>query len=172
MSEDQDTANYDRQGEDERQRLDRQWNELLQELRLAQTCTQILFAFLLTIAFQNRFQDADHFTHAVYAGTLITSALAAGLLLAPVSFHRLVFQLHLRDRLIAVTQHLANGGLALLVIAMSGGVLLAIDAVLNRTAAIVIAAFVLAWLVAFWYLLPEYVRRVTRSRRTTRDSGE
>jgi hypothetical protein len=172
MREEQNTAHYDRQSEDERQRLDRQWNELLQELRLAQTGTQILFAFLLTIAFQNRFQDADQFTHAVYVGTLIAAALAAGLLLAPVSFHRLVFQQNLRDRLIAVAHHLANGGLALLVIAMSGGVLLAIDAVLSRTAAIVVAAFVLAWLVAFWYLLPEYVRRTSPSRRTTRDSGE
>lgn len=172
MSEEQSTAHYDRQGEDERKRLDRQWNEMLQELRLAQTGTQILFAFLLTIAFQNRFQDADSFTHAVYAGTLIAAALAAGLLLAPVSFHRLVFQQRLRDRLILVAHHLANGGLALLVIAMSGGVLLAIDAVLSRTAAIVIVAIVLAWFVGFWYLLPEYVRRTSASRGPRPGSGE
>jgi hypothetical protein len=70
---------YERDDESTGERLDRHWNELLQELRLVQTGTQILFAFLLGIAFQTQFHTADGFTHAVYAGTLIAAALAVAL---------------------------------------------------------------------------------------------
>jgi Family of unknown function (DUF6328) len=156
-------GDYRREEEDEGERLDRHWNELLQELRLAQTGTQILFAFLLSIAFTNRFQDADAFTHDVYAGTLIASALAMALFLAPVSFHRIVFQRKLRDQMIPIAHHLTSSGLVLLLLAICGGVLLAIDVVLSRPVAIVTVALVLAWFVAFWYVLPAYVRRTSEA---------
>ncbi|MEU4608575.1 DUF6328 family protein [Kribbella sp. NPDC023972] len=151
-------ARYDRNGEDEAERLDRHWNELLQELRLAQTGTQILFAFLLSIAFQAKFQEADSFTHDVYSGTLIASALAVGLFLAPVSFHRLVYRQRLRDRMLPIAGHMAAAGLVFLVIAMAGGVLLALDVVLSRSVALVVAALVLAWFTVFWYAIPAWVR--------------
>ncbi|TDD14918.1 hypothetical protein E1218_32280 [Kribbella turkmenica] len=151
-------AGYDRNSEDEAQRLDRHWNELLQELRLAQTGTQILFAFLLSIAFQAKFQEADTFTHDVYAGTLVASALAVGLFLAPVSFHRLVYRQKLRDRMLPIAGHMASAGLVFLVLAMAGGVLLALDVVLSRTVAIVVTAIVLAWFTLFWYVIPAWVR--------------
>lgn len=162
MTEQDRAGNYTRDDEDKGEQLDRHWNELLQELRLAQTGTQILFAFLLSIAFQDRFQDADTFTHDVYAGTLVAAALAVALFLAPVSFHRIVFQQRLRDRLVPIAHHLASAGLVFLIAAMCGGVLLALDVVLNRTVAIVVVAVVLAWFVAFWYVLPAYVRRTSR----------
>ena len=151
-------ARYDRDDEDAAERLDRQWNELLQELRLAQTGTQILFAFLLSIAFQAKFQEADTFTHDVYAGTLIASALAVGLFLAPVSFHRLVYRHKLRDRMLPIAGHMAAAGLVFLVLAMSGGVLLALDVVLSRVAALVVVAFVVIWFTVFWYVIPAWVR--------------
>jgi Family of unknown function (DUF6328) len=160
---DHESARYSRDGEGHHQRLDRHWNELLQELRLAQTGTQILFAFLLGVGFQARFQQADDFTHAVYVGTLIASALAAGLLLAPVSFHRIVFKRRLRDQLIRIANQLAHGGMAILVLALAGGVLLATDIVLSRTTAITIASAVVLWFLLFWYALPTYVRRTGRA---------
>ena len=136
---------------------------LLQELRLAQTGTQILFAFLLSIAFQNRFQDADAFTHGVYAVTLIASALAVGLFLAPVSFHRIVYRHKIRDRMLPVANRMAIGGLVFLVLAMAGGVLLALDVVLPRAIAILIVVLVLLWFAAFWYAVPAWVRRTSAS---------
>ncbi|GAA1515918.1 DUF6328 family protein [Kribbella lupini] len=163
MTEQDQAGNYSRDDEDKGERLDRHWNELLQELRLAQTGTQILFAFLLGIAFQNRFQDADTFTHDVYAGTLVAAALAVALFLAPVSFHRILFQQRLRDRLVPIAHHLASAGLVFLIAAMCGGVLLALDVVLSRTVAIVVVAVVLVWFLAFWYILPAYVRRTSRN---------
>src|SRR3954469_13870338 len=129
---------YTRKDEDSGERLDRHWNELLQELRLAQTGTQILFAFLLSIGFQGQFQAADQFTHHVYAATLITSALAVALFLAPVSLHRMLYQLGLRDRLVPISHHLVGAGLIFLMAAITGGVLLALDAVLTRQVALTI----------------------------------
>jgi hypothetical protein len=163
MTNDQPPARYSRKEEDTGERLDRQWNELLQELRLAQTGTQILFAFLLSIPFSNRFQDAGNFTHAVYAGTLIASGLAVGLLLAPVSFHRILFQRKMRDRMIPIAGRMAAGGLAFLIVAISGGLLLALDVVVPRPAAFAIVGIVLAWFLFFWYAVPLWVRRVTPS---------
>jgi hypothetical protein len=152
-------SRYVREEEDEGERLDRHWNELLQELRLAQTGTQILFAFLLSIAFTTRFQEADRFTHVIFAGTLITSALAMGLFLAPVSFHRIVFQRHLRDRMIPLAGRMASAGLVLLLAAISGGVLLALDVVAPRPIALAIVGLVFVWFVTFWYVLPTWIRR-------------
>ena len=92
------------------ERHDRHWNELLQELRLAQTGTQILFAFLLAIAFTQPFRDDDRFTHVLFAITLVATAMATGLLLAPVSFHRMVYQRRMRDRMIPLAGRMAAGG--------------------------------------------------------------
>ncbi len=153
-----DSERYSRPQEDAGERLDRHWNELLQELRLAQTGTQILFAFLLSIAFQTRFQDADGFTHGVYAVTLVASALAVGLFLAPVSFHRIVYRHKLRDRMLPIAGKMAAAGLVFLVLAMAGGVLLAVDVVLSRALAIIVVAVVLTWFTVFWYVIPAWVR--------------
>jgi hypothetical protein len=156
-----DNPPYGRPDEDAGERLDRQWNELLQELRLAQTGTQILFAFLLSIAFQNRFQDADGFTHNVYAVTLIASALAVGLFLARVSFHRIVYRHKLRDRMLPIASRMASAALLFLVLALTGGVLLALDVVLARLVAILLTAVVLLWFAIFWYAVPAWVRRAS-----------
>jgi hypothetical protein len=149
---------YERDGESSGERLDRHWNELLQELRLMQTGTQILFAFLLGIAFQNQFHAADGFTHAVYACTLIAAALAVALFLAPVALHRMLYRQQLRDRLVTTTDRLARGGMALLVVSMCGGVLIALDVVLPRPAAVAIVVAVLIWFVTLWLALPAYIR--------------
>jgi Family of unknown function (DUF6328) len=143
------------------EQLDRHWIELLQELRLAQTGTQIFFAFLLTIAFTQPFRDADRFTHLVFAGTLITSAIAMGLFLAPVSFHRLTYQKKVRDKMLPIAGGLTIVGMVFLVIAIAGGLMLALDVVLGRNEAYVVVAVVVAIVLVSWYGLPAWVRRVS-----------
>src|SRR4029450_333255 len=78
-------------GETELQADDRHFNELLQELRVAQTGVQILFAFLLGLAFTNRFPDLTGGQQAVYLTTLVLSAVSAALLIGPVGYHRTGF---------------------------------------------------------------------------------
>ncbi|MBD0292629.1 MAG: hypothetical protein ICV70_03510 [Jiangellaceae bacterium] len=150
---------YTREGESKTESLDRHWQELLQELRVAQAGTQILFAFLLTIAFTQPFREADTLTHRVYAVTLILASLATALLIGPVPFHRIVFRQRLRDRMVTIAGRMASGGLFLLMLAMAGGLYLALDVALSRMAAGVIVVVALVWYVIFWYGLPLLVRR-------------
>src|SRR6266581_6983428 len=102
--------------ESEAQRLDRNYAELLQELRVAQTGVQILFAFLLTIGFQQRFASITTFQRGVYVTTLVAAAVAAVLLIAPVAVHRLLFGRQLKNELVTFTARLAVGGLVFLAI--------------------------------------------------------
>lgn len=150
---------YTREGESKAESLDRHWQELLQELRVAQAGTQILFAFLLTIAFTQPFREADDLTHRIYAVTLIVASLATALLIGPVPFHRMVFRQRLRDRMVTIAGHMASGGLFLLMLAMAGGLFLALDVALSRTMAAIIVVAALVWYALFWYVLPLYVRR-------------
>lgn len=144
--------------ETEAETYDRHWNELLQELRLAQTGTQILFAFLLAIAFTQPFRDDDRFAQNLFSITLVLTAMATGLLLAPVSFHRLVFQQRVRDRMIPLASRMATGGMFLLLLSICGGLLLALDVVVSRPLAFAISAGVLVWFVVFWYVIPGVIR--------------
>jgi cation transport ATPase len=150
---------YTREGESKAESLDRHWQELLQELRVAQAGTQILFAFLLTIAFTQAFREADTLTHRVYAVTLVIASLATALLIAPVPFHRMVFRQRLRDHMVTIAGHMATGGLFLLMLAMAGALFLALDVALSRTTAVIIVVGALTWYVMFWYAVPWYVRR-------------
>lgn len=149
------------------ERLNRNYNELLQELRVTQTGTQILFAFLLTIAFTRPFQDAGAFTHQVYAVTLVLCAVASALLIAPVALHRTVFRHGLKQRLVTLSNRFAQYGVYVLLAAMTGALLIALDVVLSRPVALVVVGAVAAGMVGLWVVLPLLVRGATRSDLTT-----
>jgi len=145
---------YSRHHETTAQRLDRNYNELLQELRVAQAGVQILFAFLLTLAFSQRFAETTAFQRTTYVVTLLFAAGAAGLLIAPVAFHRIVFRQRQKDELVEAANRFALGGLGMLLVAMVGAVLLILDVVLGRARALGLAGVVAAWFIGFWLVLP------------------
>ncbi len=145
---------YSRRGESTAERLDRNYNELLQELRVAQAGVQILFAFLLSLAFTQRFGQANSFQRTTYVVTLLFAAGAAALLIAPVAFHRIVFRQRQKDDLVDASNRLALGGLGMLLVAMVGAVLLILDVVLGGSRALLLTAAVAAWFVGFWVVLP------------------
>lgn len=145
--------------ENEVEQLDRHWMELLQELRVAQTGIQILFAFLLVVAFSQPFQEADTFSHGVFAVTLVVTAMSAGLLIAPVSVHRLVYRRKLRPEMVQAAARMAVGGLLLMLMAVAGALLLALDVVLPRPVTVVVVAGVILWFAVFWYVVPFVLRR-------------
>src|SRR5690349_19677592 len=93
------------------ERWDRNFTELLQELRVAQTGVQILFAFLLTLPFTNRFTAVTGFERGVYVVTLVAAAAATALLIAPVSYHRIVFRQGRKPQLVLIASRLAALGL-------------------------------------------------------------
>src|SRR4051794_13091107 len=97
----------ERPGETETERADRNFGELLQELRVTQTGIQVLFAFLLTIPFAARFEKLDDFQRANLLAAIMLSALATACLIAPVSYHRLLFRQRLKDHIVNATNGFA-----------------------------------------------------------------
>lgn len=161
-------SDYERD-ESDAQRLDRNFAELLQELRVAQTGVQILFAFLLSIAFQQRFAMLSSVQRGLYVGTLLCAAIAAALFIAPVAVHRVIFRHHLKHELVNVTARLAVAGLVFLALAVLGSVLLIIDVVSGAVAAWILTgalACLFGWL---WYLLPSRSLSAEDRRRTLRE---
>ena len=154
--------------ETELQRLDRIYVELLQELRVAQTGPQILFAFLLTLAFTQRFGAVTAYQRGIYFTTLLLVAVAVSLLIAPVSVHRLLFRRHEKDRLVAVTNRLAIGGLLSLCLAIVGVLWFITDVLYGHRPGLAVALLSACWFGFFWYALP--LRWLTRGQRQPRAS--
>jgi hypothetical protein len=150
-----DQAEWNRQerGESDLQRVDRNFIELLQELRVAQTGVQILFAFLLGLAFTPRFAALDDWQHGVYLATLVCSASSAALLIAPVGYHRMVFRRRLKSRLVETGHRYAVAGLVLLLLALVGGVELAASLLIGPWA-VLLAAAQGALFITLWFLVP------------------
>ncbi|MEV0637717.1 DUF6328 family protein [Streptomyces sp. NPDC050619] len=141
------------------ERADRNFGELLQELRVTQTGVQILFAFLLTLAFTPRFPSLDTVQRATYVVTLLLAVLAAALFTAPAALHRSLFQRGAKPRIVQVSSRLAAVGMGVLVLAFTGSVLLVVDVTTGRAGGVAAAAATLLVCLGLWGLLPRLVRR-------------
>lgn len=143
--------------------LDRNWAELIQELRVIGTGIQILFAFLFSIAFQARFAETTAFQQDVYLATLLASGLAAALFIAPVAFHRFLFQFGVKDELVSLTNRLAVAGLVVLSVALAGAVLLVGDWVGGVAFGWAVFAGALIVLGGCWFVVPGILRHRVRA---------
>jgi hypothetical protein len=141
------------------ERADRNWNELLQELRVMQTGVQILTGFLLTLPFQPTFADLDDYQRTVYLALVVTSVIATALIVAPVSVHRSLFRQQMKRHIVTLADRLTRVALAVLALVMTGASLLVFDVVVGRTEGIVVGASVLVVLAIVWVVLPEVLRR-------------
>ena len=140
------------------ERLDRNWTELLQELRVIQTGVQLLTGFLLTLPFQQRFRILTDTERNVYLGTVAASIAATAFLQTPVILHRALFQQHRRKETVMTAHWLAIVGIGLLAVAILGVAYLITSVVLGESEAAVAAACVLALLLALWVALPAVAR--------------
>ena len=152
-------------GETESQRLTRNLNELLQELRVTQTGVQILTGFLLTLPFSQRFGTLDGLQRGAYLAILCGSVLATGLIIAPVAFHRVLFRHGERPWLVAAANRAALAGLTFLGLTTSGVVWLVFDLVTDRTVATIAGVVSLVFFVGLWAGAP------MRAPRTREPSG-
>ncbi|HET7399916.1 MAG TPA: DUF6328 family protein [Intrasporangium sp.] len=148
--------------ESEAARLDRNYAEQLQELRIAQAGVQILFAFLLTIPFQQRFTTLTDFQRGVYVSTLVTAALSVLIFTAPVALHRLLFRAGVKDFIVLYTEVLMVVGLLTLCLTILGGTTLVLDVLLSHTAALVVAGMLSLVAVGLWLAVPLW-RRARRA---------
>ena len=139
------------------ERMDRNWNEMLQELRVTQTGTQIITGFLLAVAFADRFTELDRFQESVYLGLVLAAVLTTAMGLAPVNLHRVLFRKHAKDAVVQIAHILLRITLVGVGIILTGAVLLIFDVVLDRSRAIIAAAVVAVVLVAI-AALPHILR--------------
>jgi hypothetical protein len=140
--------------EAERELEHRRFIELLNELRVALTGVQILFAFLLTVPFTQRFSHVTAFQRDVYFATLLCAAAAVVLLIAPTAQHRMLFRRHHKHELILLGGTMTLVGLAFLALAMTGVILLITDILFRAATVIVVTTSVATAFVTLWYLMP------------------
>jgi hypothetical protein len=140
------------------ERLDRNTIELLNELRVAGTGIQVMFAFLLVVPFQTGWQHVDSFERTVYFVTLLIVATSAFLLMAPPVQHRILFRQGEKPFLVRTANDLAIAGMALLALGFVGILILLSDVVVGGAAPVIIGALAAAFVAGVWFALP-LVRR-------------
>jgi hypothetical protein len=140
--------------ETEEERADRNLSDLLQELRVALPGVQVLFAFLLTVPFTQRFSDLSDFEEKLYFGVLISVALATVMLAAPTAGHRILFRRQQKEFIVTLSNTLALIGLSLLAVAMCGAIALISDFIFGTTTAVITTVVMASAFAGFWFLGP------------------
>ena len=144
----------DSRNETQDQRDDRNLAELLQELRVAGLGVQVLFGFLLTIPFTNRFAQLDRAQRQLYLACLGLDVVATALLLGPVAYHRLVFRRHQKEHLIRAANIMAILGLISVGLAISIAVLLVTGFVDHGVAPVLISVGTVVLFAGLWFAFP------------------
>jgi predicted neutral ceramidase superfamily lipid hydrolase len=151
------TASAERD-ETEKERLDRNMTELVGELRVALPGVQVLFAFLLTVPFNQRFGQVTDFQKSVYLVTLLSTAVSTAFLLAPSALHRIEFRQDDKRHIVRAANRYAIAGFGFLILSVTGAVLLVTDFLYGDTTARVATVGIALLLVTLWYVVP-LVRR-------------
>lgn len=152
--------------------LNRNWNELLQELRVTQTGVQILTGFLLTVPFSARFGDLSSDQKVIYAVVLSGAVITTALVVAPVAIHRALFRRRRRLLIVETGDRLARVGLAFLAATVAGVLFLCLDLTLGRTVAfvgLVVTALILGGL---WFIAPIWLDKRDSSPHNELDDDE
>lgn len=149
----------DERNETDAEKLDRNWNDMLQELRVVQTGVQLLSGFLLTLPFTERFQRIDVWQERLYLALVLTAGLAIGATLTPIMVHRRVFGEKVKHRVVATGHAFLQVVMVLLALIIVGISTLIFSVVLGWEAAIVVAIAVGAVLTALLVVVPLTVAR-------------
>lgn len=144
----------DRPGESTEERLDRNTIELLNELRVAGTGIQVMFAFLLVVPFQTGWRHVDSFERTVYFVTLLLVATAAFLLMAPPIHHRILFRHGERRFLVQTANNFAIAGMVMLAFGFVGILVLLSDVVVGGVAPAIVGVLAATFLAGLWFAVP------------------
>ena len=154
MSPPSDDASYGRD-ESESEKLDRNWDELLQELRITQTGLQLLSGFLLTLPFTQVFHDLDDRQKTLYLCLVLVAGLTLGVNMVPVMLPRRLFGEHVKDRVVEVGHLVAQVVIAAIAVLVVGMATLSFSVVAGWTAGILVAAFLTVVLGFLLGVLPQ-----------------
>lgn len=158
---------YEAPGRDARKEwADRELVELLNELRVALPGVQVLFAFLLTVPFQQAFHQVTTFQRNTYHVTLLASALSIALLVAPAAQHRLLFGKQDKESMLYRFNRYAIAGQLCLGLALTGAVLLVTSYLFGATRAIITTVVAVVLILSFWVVSP-----LMKRFRKTNDEG-
>ena len=140
--------------ETENERLDRKFQDVLQELRVMQTGAQLTAGFLLTLPFQETFEDLDDFQRTLYLVLVLTAGLTTALLLSPVAIHRRLVGAHAKRRVVVAAHRLVAAALTTIGLLIVGIIFFTFDVVVDRTTACVVAAAMTAVVGSLLLALP------------------
>ena len=141
------------------EQLDRNWAELLQELRVLQTGVQILAGFLLTLPFQSRFEDLDRFQVTLYLANVVVAALTTAFILLPVSVHRRLFRKRLKETLVSSADSITKIALAGIALLSAGTAALVFDVTAGRQAGLTAGGALMAVMVVLLVYVPIHLNR-------------
>jgi hypothetical protein len=144
--------------ETQAQRSDRNWSEILQELRVTQTGSQILSGFLLTVAFQQRFTHLDTYQYSVYGVLVGLAAISTALGLATVTLHRVQFHQHRKPEVVEWGSRLLAITVTVVGVLSAGVVLLIFDVVFGRAPGLIAGVVAAVVLVVLLVVVPRSVR--------------
>ncbi|WP_221343367.1 DUF6328 family protein [Streptomyces paradoxus] len=150
--------------ETEEERADRMWQELIQEVRVAQMGVQILFGFLLTVVFTEKYDDLSGTDQTIYLVTVVLGACATGALIGPVSLHRLVSGRRVKPQAVQLASRLTLLGLVLLLATTTSSLLLILRVATHNGFVPYLVAGVVAWYLLCWFVLPLWTRHRYTSR--------
>jgi hypothetical protein len=136
------------------ERLDRNLQELLSELRVVVTGVQVLFAFLLVVPFNVGFIHIGPFQRAVYFVTLVLVALASVCMLAPAAHHRILFRNDDKEHIVFVSNRLMIAGLGFLALAMCGSLLLVATKLFGVTTGVITVLLASVPFTVIWFVMP------------------
>jgi hypothetical protein len=144
----------ERTGEDRQERTARELIELLNELRVILPGVQVLFAFLLMVPFTQRFPDLDDLETGVFFLTLLCTAVATALLIAPSAHHRILWRRGVREQRLVLGNVLTIAGLIVLLPAIVGVVFVITAFILGLTAGVIVTGLLALFFVLLWFVLP------------------
>lgn len=136
--------------------LTRNWNELLQELRVVQTGVQVLTGFLVTVPFSPAFERLGTVDRWIYLAVLSGSITVTALVVAPVAYHRVLFRRRQRWWLVEAANLTARVGLALLALVSAGVVLLVFSVVISHLAGALAATGAVLVMATLWLVVPTF----------------
>ena len=158
----QDDPRQDDPGSDEphSERLNRELIELLNELRVALPGVQVVFAFLLTVPFSNRFETLTSAQQALYFATIVATTISTAMFMAPTSFHRIRFRQADKEQMLRTSNSFALVGIASMGVSITLAITLIADLLFGVVAALAVgvAAFLLMGTLWFAYPLSRRVR--------------
>ena len=145
-------------GERSEEVLDQEWSELVEEHRLAMPGVQVLFAFLLILPFQNRFERLTSQQEYVYYAALLCATAAIVLLITPTAAHRIRWRQQDKEALLVMSTRAAIVATVFIAAAMTASVYLITDLLFGEPATLIVSSVVAAAFVTFWYGFPLYRR--------------